>query len=80
VNTLSAWQEEVCPMKMNHEVWAEFADGSVAAYGVQADELLDLVNRLLNTGPPCKVWVDGQIWRGHNRLEDGIDLTEKIVL
>jgi len=67
-------------MKMNHEVWAEFADGSVAAYGVQADELLDLVNQLRNASPLCKVWVDGQIWRGHSLLEDDTGLTERIDL
>jgi hypothetical protein len=48
-------------MKMKREVWAEFADGSIATYGVGEDDLPDLVSQLLGSGVCRGLWVDGQL-------------------
>ncbi|MBS1212453.1 MAG: hypothetical protein H6R26_1069 [Proteobacteria bacterium] len=48
---------------MKREVWAEFEDGSVAKYDVDADGLSDLLVRIRNHGVSCTIWIDGQIFR-----------------
>ncbi len=56
---------------MIREVWAEFADGSVAKYGVEDDDLPGLLNRFLDSGVSCTLWVDGQLWKPCERLDAG---------
>ena len=58
-------------MKMKREVWAEFADGSVAAYAVDDGELLGLLDRLRDAGAPCTVWIDGRLWKRPEWPEGG---------
>jgi hypothetical protein len=62
---------------MKREVWAEFGDGSVAKYGVEDDDLPDLLARFHNHGMPCTLWIDGQIWKAGDRV-DGRDSNERI--
>lgn len=67
-------RREVCLMKIKREVWAEFGDGSVAAYGVKDDELQALLDQLCGVGIPCAIWVDGRPWTRHGQSEydDGV--------
>jgi hypothetical protein len=46
---------------MIREVWAEFGDGSVAKYGVEDNDLPDLLMLLRNSGVSCTLWIDGRI-------------------